>query len=163
MIISLVAAMSENRVIGREGQLPWHLPDDLKFFKQLTSGHTVIMGRKTYDSVGFPLPKRRNIVLTRRDDFHPAGVEAVSTLDAALDLVRDEAEVFIVGGAEIYKVALPRAQRVYLTLIHANFDGDAFFPPLPLTEWRITHRDHHPADERHAQDFTFATFERLSR
>ncbi|WP_256006934.1 MULTISPECIES: dihydrofolate reductase [Pedobacter] len=160
MIVSAVVAISENRAIGKDNQLLWHLPKDLKHFKKITSGHTVIMGRKTYDSVGKPLPNRRNIVITRRTDLEIEGAEVVSSLDAALELCRHETEVFIIGGAEIYKLALQRTDRIYLTTVHETYDADAFFPELNETLWKETESQRHEADDRHSVAFTFSTLER---
>ena len=134
MILCAIAAMSKNRVIGKSGHLPWHISEDLKFFKQKTSGHTIIMGRKTFDSLGKPLPHRRNIVLTRDQTWKREGTEVFFSLDEALRSVQSqvskEEEVFVVGGAEIYKRSLARLDRIYLTLIEKDFDGDAFFPDV---------------------------------
>jgi len=134
MILCAIAAMSKNRVIGKSGQLPWHISEDLKFFKQKTSGHTIIMGRKTFDSLGKPLPHRRNIVLTRDQTWKREGTEVFFCLDEALRAVQSqvakEEEIFVVGGAEIYKQSLARLDRIYLTLIEKDFDGDAFFPDV---------------------------------
>lgn len=160
MIVSQIAAMSENRVIGKDNRLLWHMPNDLKHFKNTTSGHTVIMGRKTFDSVGKrPLPKRRNIIITRQN-VSVEGCEVVHSIDAALALCAGEDEVFIVGGAEIYKLALSVTNRIYLTVIHHHFDGDTFFPELNETEWKEMSRENHPADDKHAFAYSFITLER---
>jgi dihydrofolate reductase len=160
MRVSFVVAMAENRAIGRDGGLPWHLPADLRHFKNLTIDHTVVMGRKTFDEVGRPLPRRRNVVVTRQRDWSAEGVEVVHGLDAALELVRGEAEVFIIGGAEIYRQALPRTDRIYLTRVETEVEGDVFFPEIDWDEWRIVAEEHHPADDRHAYAMTFLTYER---
>lgn len=131
MIVSLVAAMGENRVIGRGDALPWHLPEDLRRFRELTWGHTVIMGRTTYLSIGRPLPNRRMLVLSRSPSFRPSGVESFPGIDAALAACAGEEEVFVCGGAEVYRAALPRADRIYLTVIHREYEGDVRFPPVP--------------------------------
>jgi len=159
MILSAVVAIAENNAIGKNNELLWHLPNDLKHFKQITSSHTVIMGRKTYDSVGKPLPNRRNIVVTRQ---HIAieGCEVVHSVEEALKLCQSEQEVFIIGGAEIYKLALPLLNRVYLTVVHHDFDGDAYFPELDKTRWIETAREEHEIDEKHAIPYTFITLER---
>ena len=139
MIISIIAAVSDNNVIGKNNKLPWHLPEDLKRFKEVTSGHTVIMGRKTYESIGRPLPNRVNIVITRNKDFKPKGVKVVHSIEEALSLASEagETETFIIGGAEIYKQALPLANKIYLTRINKNYKGDAYFPELGK-EWKET-------------------------
>lgn len=128
-MISLIVAMSQNRVIGRDGQIPWYLSEDLKRFKQITMGHSVIMGRKTFESIGKPLPGRENIVLTRDSHFHHPDVKVIHNLEEVLSA---SDEIFIIGGAEIYRQTYPRADKIYLTLIDDEFDGDAFFPEVDL-------------------------------
>ena len=159
MIVSIVVAISENHAIGKNNQLLWHLPKDLKHFKEITSGGTVIMGRKTYDSVGKPLPNRRNIIITRQQ-IKIAGCEVVNSLQAALDLCRDHKEVFIVGGAEIYKQAMPLTDRIYLTIVHENFEADTYFPEISKDIWKETERTDHEADEKNPLSFSFITLER---
>lgn len=159
-MLAMIAAMGTNRVIGREGALPWHLPTDLKWFKQKTLGHAVIMGRKTWDAVGVPLPGRRSIVISRSMRSAPEGCELVRSVDQALDLCGDDPEPFIVGGGEIYRLALPRAERIYLTVVQMAPEGDATFPDLG-PEWRVVWRESHPADERHEAAFEFQVLERL--
>ena len=159
--ISLVAAVAENRVIGRSGGLPWRLPDDLKFFKQLTTGHTVIMGRKTFDEVKRPLPNRRNVVISRDPSFRPDGVTVVPSLEAALALGATLEEVFVIGGGEIYRLALPSADRLYLTVVHASVEGDTTFPDFDPTAWSLDEEVFHPADERHPMSFSFRTYSRV--
>ncbi|MCS7067822.1 MAG: dihydrofolate reductase [Meiothermus sp.] len=156
--IALVVAMDQHRAIGRDGALPWHLPDDLKRFRALTLGKTVLMGRKTYQSIGRPLPKRRNVVLTRDPHFRAEGVEVVHVPEEALQL--DE-ELMVIGGGEVYALFLPLATHLYLTLVDTAVPGaDAFFPAWNPQDWRETHREHHPADERHALAFTYVDLER---
>ncbi len=154
--------MAENRVIGRDNALPWRLPADMQRFKQLTTGHAVIMGRKTYDSLDKPLPNRRNLVLTRDRTYRPERVEVVHSLDEALDRVAGEDEVFVAGGAEIYQLALPRADRIYLTVVHAVVDGDTFFPHLDMEAWRLEDDLHHPADDRNPHSYSFRLYLRRS-
>ena len=152
----MIAALDETRAIGRAGQLPWRLPDDLKRFKALTLGKTVLMGRKTYASIGRPLPQRRNIVLTRDSSFAATGVEVVHDLRDAL-----EDDLFILGGGEIYALALPLATTLELTLVQTVIpDADAFFPAWNGTDWLEVQRGHHAADERHAYAFDFVTLKR---
>lgn len=159
--ISIAVATGENLAIGKNNQLLWHMPADLKFFKQTTSGHTVIMGRKTFDSVGKPLPNRRNIVITRDADLKIEGAEVVNSLDEALAITQtEEKPVFIVGGAEIYRQALPKTDRLYLTTIHHNFDADTFFPDFDRSEWTVISSDPHKADEKNKYDYTFEVLER---
>jgi len=163
VIVALLVAMSDDDVIGRDKALPWHLPRDLQWFKRLTTGHAIIMGRATYESIGRPLPNRRNIVLSQNPTFQPDGVEVVSTLDAALALVQEDPEVFVVGGAAIYGLALPRAQRMYLTRVHASIDGDVRFPEWRPDEWRLVWEEAHEADAGHAYPFTFQQLDRIRR
>ena len=159
MIASIVVAISENHAIGKDNKLLWYLPKDLKHFKDITTGGTVIMGRKTYDSVGKPLPKRRNIIVTRQP-ITIEGCEVVNSIEAALDLCRDEDEVFIVGGAEIYKQAMHLTDRIYLTIVHENIDGDTYFPEIKEDIWKETERADHEPDEKNALPFSFITLER---
>jgi dihydrofolate reductase len=158
MKLSLVVAVAENGVIGQAGKLPWHLPDDLTHFKRLTVGHTVLMGRKTFESIGRPLPDRQNIVLTRDPSFTAEGVEIVHSLDDALTHARGE-EVFVIGGEALFRDALPNVDRIHLTLVHANVEGDVHFPLDSLTGWRVISDEHHPADARHAFAFSFRVYE----
>jgi dihydrofolate reductase len=153
--------MSENRVIGRNGGLPWSLPDDLKHFKQLTVDHTVIMGRKTFDEIKRPLDNRRNVVISRNPEFHPHGVTVVPSLKEALALGATESEVFVLGGGEVFRLALPRADRIYLTVIHAQIEGDTYFPEFDATSWALEEEKRHEADTRHAYPFTFRTYRRI--
>jgi dihydrofolate reductase len=167
MKIALLAAMSENLVIGRDGDLPWRLPADLRRVKTLTTGHVVVMGRRTYDSVGRPLPNRTNIVITRNAEFAAEGVTIAHGLDEALTAAaadprgRDHDEVFILGGAEIYRAALPHADRLYLTIVHAHVEGDTHFPPFDEDDWRVVEQERFDADERHAHAYTFEVRERI--
>ena len=162
MKISVIAAMSENRVIGRDGSLPWHLPTDLARFKATTTGHTVIMGRKTFESVGQPLPNRRMIVITRNNDYQCAGVFIAHSLDEALDHAAREDEIFILGGEAVYRIALPRADRLYLTIIHATIEGDTYFPTLDFDDWKLVEDERYEVDDRHAYAFSFRRYERTS-
>lgn len=158
-ILSAIAAMSENRVIGIENQLPWHLPADLKHFKTLTTGHPILMGRKTYESIGRPLPNRTNIIITRNADFTAPGCVVVTSIEDAITRAAEEnaQEIFIIGGAEVYKQLLPHVQRIYLTIVHEQFAGDAFFPELDLKEWKEVERETHAADENNAYSYSFIT------
>jgi dihydrofolate reductase len=159
MIISIVVAIAENHAIGKDNKLLWHLPNDLKHFKTITSGHTVIMGRKTYDSVGKPLPNRRNIVVTRKHIDIP-GCEVVNSLEAAVDLCKSEEEVFIVGGAEIYRLAMAITNKIYLTIVHQKFEGDTYFPDIEKNIWVETEREDFEPDERNKLSYSFITLER---
>jgi dihydrofolate reductase len=159
-LLSLVVAMARNGVIGRDNAMPWHLPDDLRHFKALTMGKPMLMGRKTFAAIGKPLPGRTSLVLTRDPAWRAEGVIAVRSLDEAFEKAGDVPELCVVGGAEIYKLTLPIAQRIHLTRIHADIAGDTVFPPLDPSQWRETARAEHAADERHAYPMTFATLER---
>jgi dihydrofolate reductase len=163
-IVSLVVAVAANGVIGRDNRMPWHLPEDLAYFKRLTLGHPVVMGRKTYESIlvtlGKPLPGRTNIVVTRQPGFSAPGCTVAASVDAALAAARDADEVFVIGGAEIYRLALQRADRVYLTRIDAAFAGDIRFPALDPAEWREASREDHPPAGERAFGFAFLRYER---
>lgn len=161
MIVSLVAAMAENRVIGEQGRLPWHLPEDLKHFKKLTVDRTVIMGRKTFEEIKRPLDNRRNVVITRNRAFQPHGVTLVPSLEEALAVGATEDEVFVIGGGEIFRLALPRADRLYLTVVHADVEGDTRFPEFDQTAWALESEVRHEADARHAYPFTFRNYVRI--
>jgi dihydrofolate reductase len=156
--LGLVVAMSEDRCIGLDGKLPWHISEDLKHFKRLTVGHAIIMGRKTFESIGRPLPKRRNIVITRRQSYAPDGsVEVATSLEEAIALARQTDPMpMIIGGASVYAEALPQVTTIYLTEVHRHVDGDAYFPQLDSGEW-------HEADRRPGEDggHTFVTLERI--
>ncbi len=159
MKLSIIVAIARNGVIGRGNALPWHLPADLKHFKAVTMGRPVIMGRKTWESIGCPLPGRRNIVVTRNPDFRAEGCETAATLDAALGKCADAEEIFVIGGAQLYAAALPRADRLYITRVGADVDGDAFFPPFDPAAWRLVSSEPHLADERNPLPFRFELFE----
>lgn len=159
MTTSIVVAIAKNHAIGKDNKLLWYLPNDLKHFKDVTTGHTVIMGRKTYDSVGKPLPKRRNIIITRQA-ISIEGCEVANSLEAALALCANEDEVFVVGGAEIYRQAIPLTDRIYLTVIDQDFDGDTFFPELNTKDWKETERENFEPDEKNKYRYAFITLER---
>jgi dihydrofolate reductase len=159
--ITLVVAVADNGVIGAGGALPWHLPDDLRHFKSVTLGHPVLMGRRTFAAIGRALPGRRNLVLTRSGVALPPGVEAVASLDDALARCAGAPELCVIGGGEVYRLALPRATHVQLTRVHARPDGDAHFPPLDPRHWREITRSEHPSDARHAHAMTFQLLERV--
>jgi len=159
MIVSIIVAIGENNAIGKNNQLLWHMPNDLKHFKDVTSGSTIIMGRKTFDSVGKPLPKRRNIVVTRQDITIP-GCEIVKSIEDGLALCKGEDEVFIGGGAEIYKLAMHLTDRIYLTIIHKSFDADTFFPEIDRKEWKEVSREDYQPDEKNPLPYSFITLER---
>jgi dihydrofolate reductase len=158
--LSAIAAMDKNRLIGKDNQLPWHLPADLAHFKAITTGHPILMGRKTHESIGRPLPNRHNIVLTRDLSYEAEGITIVHSLDEALAACPDDDEIFIIGGAEIYRLALPRLQRLYLTFIDHAFTGDVYFPAWAANEWQEISREAHEADEKNAYGYAFVTLER---
>lgn len=162
MKISLILAMADNRVIGRDGDLPWHLPADLARFKKLTVGHTIVMGRKTFESIGRPLPRRRSVVVSRDPGYRAEGAEVAGSLEEALELTAGDGEVFVIGGAAVFAEALPRADRLYLTRVHAEVEGDVVCPPLDDGSWRMVGEERHEADERHAHPFTFQVYDRAA-
>jgi dihydrofolate reductase len=153
--LSIVVAASRNGVIGRDNQLPWRLPADLQRFKALTLGKPVLMGRKTYDSIGKPLPGRLNIVISRRAGLHIAGCTVVDSVAAALVAAEPAEEVMIIGGAEIFRATLPHVSTIHLTRVQADIAGDVVFPQLEPSEWRERELEYHPADERHSYAFSF--------
>ena len=160
-MLSLIAGMANKRVIGYKNQLPWHLPADLAWFKKTTMGKPIIMGRKTYESIGKPLPGRKNIVLTSNADLILPGCEVVTSPDAAIAQAGEVDEVMVIGGALVYELFLPRAQRLYLTLVDAEIEGDAFFPDYhAVADWDVVYEQKHPADERHQYAITFQQLER---
>jgi dihydrofolate reductase len=161
-LVSMVVAATENDVIGRDNGMPWHLPDDLKYFKARTMGKPMLMGRKTFESIGKPLPGRTSLVMTRDPAWRaPEGAVVVRSLDEALEWARNAPELCVVGGAEVFRLAWPHARRLFLTRIHANIPGDTFFPKIDLGQWRETERTEHPADARHAYAMSFITLERI--
>lgn len=162
-MLSIIVAAARNNAIGKNNQLLWHMPADLKFFKETTLGHPVVMGRKTFESVGKALPKRRNIVITRNKSFSPENVEVCHALDEALELLDDTEENFIVGGSEIYKMSLPYCDKIYFTEIDADFEADTFFPSFNPEEWHLTHREEHAADEKNPYNYCFLTYERTKK
>jgi len=161
VLLTAVVAATENQVIGRDNGMPWHLPADLQHFKAVTLGKPVLMGRRTFAAIGRPLPGRRNLVLSRDLGFVAAGVETFSTLEQALAAAGDVDELMIIGGQTVYELALPHVQRVHLTRLHMQVEGDAHFPDLPTEQWREVSRSaRRPADERNACDMTFLVLER---
>jgi len=166
MKLSLIVALAENNTIGLDNKMPWHLPKDLKYFKKVTLGKPIIMGRKTYDSLGRPLPGRTNIVITRNKDYQPEGVKVVSTLAAAVELADNIAqsdgidEAMIIGGAQIYELALSQVSRMYLTQVHAEVEGDAFFPDYKFDEWNEVSRESFSADGVNQYDYSFIVFDK---
>jgi dihydrofolate reductase len=160
MKLAFIVAMDENRGIGYHNQLPWHMPADLQHFKKMTLGKPIIMGRKTYESIGRPLLKRRNIIITRDPIYRVEGCEVFNTLDAALAAVSDVEEAMMIGGAELFNQLLPKADRLYLTEIHHQFEVDTFFSEINLKEWKVIDEEYHPADDANPYDYTFSTLEK---
>lgn len=165
MKISLIAAMTKNRVIGKDNDLPWKLPDDMKYFQQTTKGHVVIMGRKNYDSLppSFkPLPNRTNVILTRQKGYKANECVVYDNLEDALEFAKgkDEQEVFVIGGGQVYKEAITKGDRIYLTEIQTEIDGDVFFPAMDAS-WKAVSRKHHPTDDRHKYAFDFVVYEKV--
>jgi dihydrofolate reductase len=162
MPLSLIVAMTRDGIIGRGGTLPWRLSADLQRFKALTMGHAILMGRKTFDSLGRVLPGRTSIVISRQASLPlPEGVLAASNLDAAISQAGADDSPFIIGGAEIYALALPRVERMHVTWVEANIEGDTYFPAWNSAEWRLTSAEPHLADAKNQHDYTFATYERI--
>jgi len=162
MIISLIAAMGKNRVIGKNNSLPWKLSADMKHFKELTTGKPVIMGRKTFEAIGKPLPNRTNIIITRNQNYKVEGCIVVDSIDEALNSSQGN-EVMIIGGSQIYKEFLSKANKIYLTLIDGNFEGDAFFPEYKVEEWEETSYEEHERDTNNPYNYTFLTLERKTQ
>ena len=168
MVVSLIVAVSENKVIGKDNDLVWHLPTDMKFFKDTTKGHFVIMGRRNYESIPHkyrPLPNRTNVIVTRQDDYKAEGCLVVNSVEEAIEIAQKAGDIepFIIGGGQIYKYAIDNnlVDRVYLTKVHTEIDGDTYFDDLD-DSWKLVHTDLHSSDEKHPFAFTFQTFERLS-
>ena len=158
--LSLIVAMDENRLIGSHNDLPWHLPADLAFFKRTTMGKPIIMGRKTHESIGKPLPGRRNIIVTRDEKFSAEGCDVVNSIDAALRLCEGEEEVMLIGGASLYQQTIDRAARLYITRIHHEFDGDTWFPAIDATQWKIEKQEDFDADHGNPYAYSFIKFVR---
>lgn len=161
MRLSAIVAMSKNRVIGKNNLLPWYLPADLKHFKEITLGKPILMGRKTFESIGRPLPGRLNIVITRNINYKAPGCVVMYSIDAALASISENEEAFIIGGAALFSQLLPRIERLYLTIIHEDFKGDAFFPEINENEWREIESSHHEPDEKNLYHFSFITLDRV--
>lgn len=158
--ITLIVAAAENNIIGKNNQMPWHLPNDFKYFKKNTLEHSVVMGRKTYESIGKPLPDRRNIILTRDLKYSNEEVDVANSIQEIINYCRDEREIFIIGGAEVYKQTLPLANKVLMTRVHTTLDGDAAFPELMDYDWQLVTAEKHKKDDKHAFDYTFEVWER---
>ena len=160
MILSLIVAASNNNVIGKDNKLPWHLPDDLKRFKALTRGHPIIMGRKTFESIGRALPDRLNIVVSQTLEVAPVGTQLANSLSAALELAKGSDEAFIIGGSQLFQMSAPLADRLYLTRVHATIEGDVSLPPIDFSEWKEISKEEHPNNSEHEYAFTYINYER---
>jgi dihydrofolate reductase len=158
--ISIIAAMAENRVIGINNTLPWHLPADLKHFRQITTGHHVIMGRRNYESIGKPLPNRTNIVVTRNHDYRAPGCVVAHSLEEAVERAHADPEIFIIGGADLYRQSFACSDRLYLTLVHANVAGDTYFPDFDPHQWNEIMRERHEADDKNPYAYSFLAYDR---
>jgi dihydrofolate reductase len=159
-VISLIVAMARNRVIGAGNKIPWHLPNELKLFRSLTMGHPIVMGRRTYESIGRLLPGRTTVIVTRQADYHVPGAVVAHSIEEALDACKGDAEVFVTGGAELFRETLPIADRIYLTVVDAEPAGDTFMPHFDTADWVETRAQTFPADEKHAHGYRFAVLER---
>ena len=159
-MISFVVAMDLNRVIGKDNQLPWHLPADLKFFKRVTMGHPIAMGRKTHESIGRILPGRQNIIITRQTNYHVEGCTVFYSVKDFVDFYMQQEEVFVIGGAEIFTETFPFADRLYITLINAEFEGDTHFPEFNENEWELTSCEKGAKDEKNPYDYEFCLYKR---
>lgn len=164
IILSLLVASDENNVIGKDNKLPWHLPNDLKYFKNLTWGMPILMGRKTFDSIGKPLPGRKSIVITRSNEWNHEGVEVVHSIEDAVSKAKKSGvkEIFVIGGAEIFKTSFTQAFRIYRTIIHHSFEGDVYFPEMKEQEWNLVNKRYCEADEKNLYAHTFQVWERNS-
>jgi len=154
----LIAATSLNNALGKDNKIIWHLPDDFKRFKELTSGHYIIMGRKTFESFPKPLPNRTHVVITRQENYHPEGCIVVNSIEEALSICPKNEDAFLIGGAEIYELGLPFIDKIELTLINDTFVADAFFPKIDFSKWELISEEFHAKDEKHAHEFSFQTF-----
>lgn len=157
-MITLIAAAAENNALGKDNQLVWHLPNDFKRFKEITSGHYIIMGRKTFESFPKPLPNRTHIIITRQKNYKVENCIVVNSIEKAIAVVPKNETIFIIGGAEIYNQSIDFADKIELTRVHANFEADAFFPEINLNHWKLIQEEKHLKDDKHNFDFTFQTF-----
>lgn len=157
----MIAAVAENFALGKDNELVWHLPDDFKRFKQLTTNHYIIMGRKTFESFPKPLPNRTHVIITRQQDYTAEGCLVVANLADALALIPEDENAFVIGGGEIYALALPFTDVIELTKVHARFEADTFFPEIDSKQWKLVSEEYHPKDEKHLFDFTYETYRRV--
>ncbi|MCG9972274.1 dihydrofolate reductase [Christiangramia crocea] len=159
-MLTIIAAAAENNALGKDNDLVWHLPDDFKRFKRLTSGHHIIMGRKTFESFPKLLPDRTHVIITRKKDYKPQGTIVVHSLEEAIRVSKLDEQAFIIGGGEIYKMAMNTADKIELTRVHGEFDADTFFPEVDKSKWELVKEQYHEKDERHKYAFTYLTYER---
>jgi dihydrofolate reductase len=159
-MITLIAAVAQNNALGKDNQLLWHLPDDFKRFKNITSGHYIIMGRKTFDSFPKPLPNRTHVIITRQKEYKPEGCIVVNSLEEAIQSCPKQEDIFIIGGGEIYKQSIAIADKIDITRVHNSFEADTFFPEIEIEKWQLIFEEFHSKDERHDFDFTFQTYVR---
>lgn len=157
-MITLIAAAAENNALGKDNQLIWHLPDDFKRFKEITSGHYIVMGRKTFESFPKPLPNRTHVIITRQENYISQGCIVVNSVEKAIEACPIAEEIFVIGGAEIYQQSIDFADKIELTRVHDTFEADAYFPVINLNQWKLVFEEYHPKDEKHKIDFTFQTF-----
>lgn len=158
--ITFIAAAGENNELGKDKDLVWHLPDDFRRFKKLTTGHYIIMGRKTFETFPDLLPNRTHVIITRKKDYHPKDTIVVHSIDEALAAAKDDPQPFVIGGGEIYNLAMDKAERIELTRVHGSFDADTFFPEIDENEWKLVASEFHPKDEKHNYAFTYLTYDR---
>ena len=159
-MLTMIAAAAENNALGKDNDLVWHLPDDFKRFKRLTSGHHIIMGRKTFESFRKLLPDRTHIIITRKKDYNPEGTLVVNSIEEAIKLAKLDDQPYIIGGGEIYEMGIKVADRIELTRVHGEFEADTFFPSIDENEWELVKEQYHPKDEKHDYAFTYLTYER---
>lgn len=159
-MITMIAAAAENNALGKDNDLVWHLPDDFKRFKALTTGHHIIMGRKTFESFPKLLPNRTHVIVTRQENYAPEGTVVTNSLEEALEITSADEQPFIIGGGEIYKLGMDKAELIELTRVHGNFEADTYFPEIPEKDWELVREEFHPADDRHQYAFTYLTYKR---
>lgn len=157
-MITLIAAAAENNALGKNNDLIWHLPDDFKRFKAITSGHYIIMGRKTFESFPKPLPNRTHVIITRQKNYNPENCIVVNSLEKAIEICPKDEDVFVIGGGEIYQQSIAIADKIELTRVHSTFKADTFFPEIDTTIWELVQEEFHPKDEKHLFDFSFQTY-----
>lgn len=161
-MLTIIAAAGENNALGKDNDLVWHLPDDFRRFKKLTSGHHIIMGRKTFESFPQPLPDRTHVVITRRENYKKGGIVVVHSMERAIELTGEDPQPFIIGGGEIYQMGIDLADKIELTRVHGTFEADTFFPKIDENQWELVSEEYHPKDEKHNYAFTYLTYERRS-